>query len=107
RVELAGLDQMLHLGYCDFGGHGTDGIEVTGRLAEDQVAVSVSLPSTHKGEVSGQCSLEQVGLAVELRGLFCRGCDGDRAILAIPPGKTSLRDLGAHAGDGVERRNAD
>src|SRR5690606_9539409 len=51
RVEVADLDDLLHLGDADLAGHGAGRVEVARRLAEHQVAGLVGLPRLDQRDV--------------------------------------------------------
>src|SRR4051794_39443828 len=109
-VELAWLDQFLHLGDADAAGHGGERVEVAGGPVEDEVAVSVTPSRVYQRVVGhdpflederGRCA-EQVERPCVLGG---RGFE-HVAVLVVPPGESSLLDLGADAGPGVEAADA-
>jgi hypothetical protein len=88
RVQLAGLDDLLHLDDADLAGHRRQRVEVARGLAKQQVAGLVGLPRLDQGQVRGQRFFHHVPLAVELAGFLALGHQG------------------AVAGPGVERRDA-
>src|SRR5262249_38531831 len=93
RVHVVGIEgahrhQLLDLGDAHLRRRRHHGIEVSGRLAIDEVARGVALPRLHQGEVAVQAALHDVFVAVEHLGLLALG------------------DLGADAGLGVEGGDA-
>mmetsp|Transcript_4092 Transcript_4092/g.14449 ORF Transcript_4092/g.14449 Transcript_4092/m.14449 type:complete len:210 (-) Transcript_4092:577-1206(-) len=69
-VELALLDDLLHLGNGDLAGGGHVGVEVPRRAPEDEVAGRVGLPGLDEGIVSEDTLLEDVLAAVDLAHLL-------------------------------------
>src|SRR3954454_23562468 len=60
RVEVSGLDELLHLRDRDATGHGAERVEVARALVEDEVAVAVTDESVHETEVGGDGLLEHI-----------------------------------------------
>src|SRR5437899_346057 len=78
-VELAHLQQVLHLHDGDAGRGAHHRAEVAGGLAEDQVPPLVALPGAHDGEVGLEGLLEDHLLALENARLLALGDLGARA----------------------------
>src|SRR5215217_97545 len=58
--DLAGLDQLLHLGDRDAPGHRAERVEVARGLAEEEVAVPVADRGAHQREVGDDPLLQHV-----------------------------------------------
>src|SRR5438876_1142474 len=109
RVYLAGLHELFNFGDGHPSAHGREWIEVLSGVSEDEVAVSVALPSAYQPEVCNDRFLEnEVAFAVGslkcFRGLHWRSLD-DLTIWPVSPGKPAVGHLGADACLRVERRD--
>src|SRR6266851_41512 len=101
-VDLAGLDQVLDLGDGDARRRRHDRIEITRRLAIDEVALGVALPGVDDGEIAEEAALHDVALAVEFALLLALGDEGPDPRLGEEGGDT--RAAGADAlGQGALR----
>ena len=67
RCEIARLDELFDFGDGDSAGLRAERIEVLRGLLVDEVAVAVTDPGVHEGEVAGDGPLEHVLDAVEDR----------------------------------------
>ena len=88
-VQLAGLDDLAHLGDRDGRGRGHHRPEVPGGLAVDEVAHPVRAVGADQRDVAVDRVLEDVGATVDLAGLLALGqrrADPGRAEERADPG---------------------
>ena len=72
-IQLANLDQVLHLRNRNFGSTGHHRVEVAGGLAINEVAPFITLPGFNQGEVCFQCVFHHVEAAIEFAGFLIFG----------------------------------
>jgi len=104
--DLAGLDELLHLGDREPGRHRAQGVEVARSHAEHQVSVSVAPVGPHQRDIWAQGLLhdEDLFLAVPVEDCVRLGTadHGNGAIRCVSQRQAALGHLGADAGPGVE-----
>ena len=76
RVDLSGFQQFLDLDDGAAGGHGHQRGEAAGRLAIDEIALTISLPSLDHGEISRKGRLQEAGAPSELHDRLALGDGG-------------------------------
>ena len=106
RVDLARVDQVLHLGHGHLAAHRRERVEVAGRVPVDEVAVPVALPRPHQPEVGRDGPLEHVVEAVEGLHRLRRGGQGHVSGRVVAPRHAALGHLGADPGPGEEGGDA-
>ncbi len=107
--QLAGLDQLLDLRDRHPSGHRAQRVEVAGGVTEDEVAVAVTTPGADQPEVGHDGPLQDERArpfgGVELARVLWRAGHGHVPPVVIAPWQTTVRDLGADPGRGVEGGN--
>ena len=111
RVDVAGLDQGLHLRHAEPPGHGHERVEVAGGGVEAKVAEPVPAGGPHQGDVGDEGGLQHVvhgfvpvpGGGREALDALGRGGDGHGAVGRVPPRQPAFGHHGADPGAGEER----
>src|ERR1700746_1945909 len=68
-LDRSGVDEVFDLGDGDPPGCRHHRIEVSRRLAVDEIAFAVAFPGVDDGEVGDEAAFHDIALAVELAGL--------------------------------------